>query len=130
MEKAKKDLLGAYIKSGISPILLEGVSADTFKNPVIIDSNCDISLLNGHYENEGFVGPSWYNELIKKDKPILLINEINSISKEEQYKFVEILKYKKVSTFELPKNCIIIATCNNLKDNPINEEVYSLMAHI
>lgn len=130
MEKAKKDLLGAYIKSGISPILLEGVSADVFKNPVIINSNCDISLLNGHYEKEEFVGPVWYNELIKKDNPILLINDINSVSKEEQYKFVEILKYKKVSTFELPKNCVVIATCNNLKDNPINEEVYSLMAHI
>lgn len=130
MKKEKLDLLSAYIRSEISPILLEDISTDIFKNPVIINSNCDISFLNGHYEKEKFVGPSWYNELIKKDNPILLINNINSISKEEQYKFVEILKYKKVGTFELPKKCIIIATCNNLKDNPLNEEVYSLMAHI
>ena len=130
MDKAKKDLLTKFLKSGISPILVEGVNVSAFKNPVVIDAHCSLSLLNGHYEKEDFVGPVWYNELIKKEHPILVISEINSIPKEEQYKFVEILKYNKVSTFELPKNCIIIATCNNLKDNPLNEEVYSLMAHI
>ena len=130
MEKAKKDLLEAYVKSGISPILVEGASVSDFKNCVVIDSKCDISLLNGHYEDTEFVGPIWYNELIKQKNPILIINEINSVSKEEQCKFVEILKYKKISTFELPKNCVVIATCNNLKVNPISEEVYSLMVHI
>ena len=130
MEKTKKDLLSAYIKSGISPILLEGVDVNEFKNPVIIDSNCDVSLLNGHYEKEEFVGPKWYNELMKKEVPILIIKEINNVSKEAQYKFIEILKYKKISTFELPKNCIVIATCNDLKEKPISEDVYSLMVHI
>ena len=130
MEKEKKDLLEAYVKSGITNILIEGMSAGDFKNCVVIDSKCDISLLNGHYEDTEFVGPKWYYELLKKDRPVLIINEINSISKEEQSKFVEILAYKKISTFELPKKCIVIATCNNLKDMPINENVYSLMAHI
>lgn len=130
MEKSKKDILGAYMMSGVTPILVEDVSISTFKNPVILEADCNISLLNGHYEKEEFVAPSWYNELVKKDKPILLINEINSVSKEEQAKFIEILKYNKVSTFELPKNCIVIATCKNLKEYPINQEAYSLMAHV
>lgn len=130
MEQTKKDLLKAYIKSRISPILLDGISSNIFKDPVVINSDCDISNLNGHYEKEEFVSPNWYNELIKKENPILIINELNSISKEEQYKFVEILKYNKVSTFKLPKNCIVIATCNNLKNSTINEEIYSLMARV
>ena len=74
MGKSKKDLLGVYMKSGISPILVEGISVDTFKNPVVIESNCDVSLLNGHYEKEEFVAPNWYNELIKKEKPITSFN--------------------------------------------------------
>ena len=49
---------------------------------------------------------------------------------EEQTKFIEILKYKKVSTFEIPKNCLVIVTCSDLTANKINEEVYSLLAQI
>ena len=45
-------------------------------------------------------------------------------------KFIEILKYKKISTFELPENCLIIVTCSDLTNNKINEEIYSLVAQI
>ena len=69
-------------------------------------------------------------ELTSKDNAVLVINNINKIPTDEQIKFVEIFKYNKISTFELPKNCIVIATASNLKENPINEQVYSLMAHI
>ena len=55
---------------------------------------------------------------------------INEAPLEEQTKFIEILKYKKVSTFELPKNCLVIVTCSDLTTNKINEEVYSLLAQI
>ena len=61
---------------------------------------------------------------------MLVINNINEIDVNEQTKFIEILKYKKISTFDLPKDCIIIVTAKNLKERPINEEVYSLLAHI
>ena len=60
----------------------------------------------------------------------LVIENINEIKLEEQTKFIEILKYKKVSTFELPKNCLVIVTCSDLTANKINEEVYSLLAQI
>lgn len=126
-------MLDSYIKSGMSPILLENIPAKVFEGAIILESDCDNSLLNGHYDGMEFKAPEWYEKLIqisKENHAVLLIDNINKISKEEQTKFIEIFKYKKVSTFDLPKNCTIIVTCSNLKERPINEEVYSLMAHI
>lgn len=104
--------------------------ASVFDNATILNANCDISDLNGHYENINFVAPSWYNKLKQNQTKMLVINNINEIDVNEQTKFIEILKYKKISTFDLPKDCIIIVTAKNLKERPINEEVYSLLAHI
>lgn len=130
MNKERLEMLNEYIKSGITPILIENMPASVFDNATILNSNCDISDLNGHYENINFVAPSWYNKLKQNQTKMLVINNINEIDVNEQTKFIEILKYKKISTFDLPKDCIIIVTAKNLKERPINEEVYSLLAHI
>ena len=130
MNKERLEMLNEYIKSGITPILIENMPASVFDNATILDANCDISDLNGHYENINFVAPSWYNKLKQNQTKMLVINNINEIDVNEQTKFIEILKYKKISTFDLSKDCIIIVTAKNLKERPINEEVYSLLAHI
>lgn len=130
MNKERLEMLNEYIKSGITPILIENMPVSVFDNATILDANCDISDLNGHYENINFVAPSWYNKLKQNQTKMLVINNINKIDVNEQTKFIEILKYKKISTFDLPKDCIIIVTAKNLKERPINEEVYSLLAHI
>lgn len=130
MNKERLEMLNEYIKSGITPILIENMPASVFDNATILNANCDISDLNGHYENINFVAPSWYNKLKQNQTKMLVINNINEIDVNQQTKFIEILKYKKISTFDLPKDCIIIVTAKNLKERPINEEVYSLLAHI
>lgn len=133
MSNESLELLKTYIKSGVSPLLVSDVPLSIFENSVIIKANIDKSELNGHYDNIDFMPPAWYKELIKKSKEktsVLIIENINDISLEEQTKFIEILKYKKVSTFDLPKNSIIIVTCTDLSKNKINEEVYSLLAQI
>ena len=133
MNKDKLKMLEEYINLGMSPILLEKVDTTNIKNAVVLSADCDTSLLNGHYEGREFMPPQWYTDLMEKNKQnraLLLIPNINDILQEEQTKFLELFKYKKISTFELPKNTIIIATTNNLKDNPIIEEIYSLMIHI
>ena len=130
MNKERLEMLNEYIKSGITPILIENMPASVFDNATILNANCDISDLNGHYENINFVAPSWYNKLKQNQTKMLVINNINEIDVNEQTKFIEILKYKKISTFDLPKDCIIIVTAKNLKERPINEEVYSLLALI
>ena len=130
MNSDRIKMLEGILKSGISPILLENFPVSVFQDAVILESNCDVSELNGHYEDVEFCPPEWYKKLTSKDNAVLVINNINKIPTDEQIKFVEIFKYNKISTFELPKNCIVIATASNLKENPINEQVYSLMAHI
>lgn len=133
MRNNKLDMLDSYVKAGISPILLEEIPTTAFKNAVVIEANCTNDLLNGHYEDINFVPPEWYNKLLEKSKntyALLVINELNKIASEDQLKFIELFKYKKISTFELPKNCIIVVTASNLYKNPINEEVYSLLVHI
>ena len=130
MNSDRIKMLEGILKSGISPILLEDFPVSVFQDAVILESNCDVSDLNGHYEDVEFCPPEWYKKLTSKDNAVLVINNINKIPTDEQIKFVELFKYNKISTFELPKNCLVIVTCSDLTANKINEEVYSLLAQI
>ena len=133
MNKERLNLLENYIKSGINPLLIENIPSSFIDDYVVLKADIDRSELNGHYENTEFCPPLWYKELLDRSKTndaILVIENINDIPIEEQTKFIEILKYKKISTFELPKNCLIIVTCSDLTTNKINEDVYSLLAQI
>mgnify|MGYP007007366465 FL=1 len=62
--------------------------------------------------------------------PLLIIKNLNQLPVNEQSKFNEILKYRKISTFKLPSECRIIVSCNDINKYPISEDVYSLLAHI
>jgi len=130
MKSERMEMLEGLLKSKVSPVLIENFPASIFTDAVIIDSNCSIEELNGHYEGVEFLPPEWYKKLESLSEKVLVISNINKIPENEQKKFVEILKYKKVSTFDLPENTIILVTASNLEENKINEEVYSLMAHI
>lgn len=133
MNKEKLEMLNEYLKNTNIPVLVEDIPLEIFSDYVIIPSDINVKELDGHYEKTEYCPPSWYTSLVdkyKENKAILVITDINKISKNDQGKFVEILKYKKVSTFDLPKDVRIILTANNLKENEINEEIYSLLAHI
>ncbi len=133
MKKLDLESLKKLLMLNEYPILVEDIPNELFENSVILNNDCDISLLNGHYEGVNFVAPDWYNILTEKCKDgltLLIINGINNIDREEQLKFVEILKYRKISTFDLPKNCSIIVTAYDLENKPIAEEIYSLVASV
>lgn len=131
-DSEKLKMLDLYMKSNVAPILLVGIPTDALTDySTRISASIPRSELNGHYEKIEFKPPKWYQELInnKSKKKILLIDDISMISKEEQRKFIEILKYRKVSVFKLPVDCIIIITCSR-KETIIDEDIYSLVAHI
>ena len=130
MNDAKRELLMNYIKSNVAPILVDFIDGCSIPNCVVLPANCEITELNGHYDNVEFVSPEWLNKLEGSTPSILVIDKIDSIPKNEQTKFVEILKYRQVSTFELPKNTVIVVTAKEINENTINEEIYSLVAHI
>lgn len=133
MKDYDKESLKNIFLNNICPILFENIASSIFDNSVTLDKNCDISELNGHYDGIHFLPPKWYDELLEKSKEqycILVIEDINKLSSFEQGKFNELLKYRKISTFDLPSNCRIVLICDNLKDYPLSNEVYSLIAHI
>lgn len=130
MNDAKRELLMGYIKSNVAPILVDFIEGNSIPNSVVLPANLEITELNGHYDNTEFVSPEWLNKLEESTPTILVIDKIDSIPKNEQTKFVEILKYRQVSTFELPKNTVIVVTAKEINENTINEELYSLVAHI
>lgn len=130
MQREKINTLETYLNSGLTNILIENVKKEIFEDEIILNYDIPVEELNGHFEGINFEPPSWYKELIDNNKKILVINDINKLEYNEQTKFIEILKYKKISTFLLPNDLVVIVLINNLKENKINEEVYSLLAFV
>ena len=131
MMKDRKELLLSYIKANVAPILTDFISKNDIKNAVVLPANIDIKELNGHYEGSDFLPPKWMSQILDTKFPrILLIDNIDTISKEKQLKFCELLEYRKISTFKLPKNTIIILTAQEINKDKINEEIFSLVSKI
>lgn len=124
----KKEVLFSYFKTNVAPILVDFIFGKDFNNAVILSADISVNELNGHYEDINFVPPFWFNEL--KDKKILVIDKIDNVLKDEQLKFIELLKYKKISTFSLPDDVVIIVTANKINSDTIHEEILSLVAKI
>lgn len=127
----KKEMFLTYVKTNVAPILEDFIFGKDLKDAVVLPADLKREELTGHYEGEEYLPPVWYTKLPKDNTPkLLVIDNIDKISKEEQIKFGEILKYRKVSTFELPKNCVIVVTAKDISDKTINEEIFSLVARI
>ena len=54
MKSERMEMLEGLLKSKVSPVLIENFPASIFTDAVIIDSNCNIEDLNGHYEGVNF----------------------------------------------------------------------------
>ena len=127
----KKEMLLSYIKANVAPILVDFISCKDLNEAVVLPANIDAKELNGYYDGTNFMPPKWLNEILStKESKFLVIDKIDTILKEEQLKFCELLEYRKISTFELPKNCVIIVTANEINKDKINEEIFSLVARI
>ena len=130
MEDRRKMLL-SFIKANVAPILIDFISGKDLNGAVVVPANIDVKELYGHYDGVDFMPPKWLNEILSTNASrILVIDKIDSISKEEQLKFSELLEHRKISTFELPKSCVIIVTANKINKNKISEEIFSLVARI
>ena len=127
----KKELFLSYIKANVIPVLASFISSEDLEDSIILPADINVKELNGHYEGLDFIPPKWLNEILSSTKnKMLVIDKIDTISKEEQLKFVELLKYRKISTFELPKDCLIIITANEINTEKISNEIFSLVACI
>ncbi len=122
--KEKKEVLLSYMQANVAPILVDFMTGEEIGASIILDAKIEKTELNGHYEGLEYCPPNWFT----KNPNLLVIDKIDKIDKEEQLKFYELLKYRKISTFELSPNCIIIVTAKETKK--IHKELYSLMAQI
>ena len=120
-------IMKEYLKANIKHFLVQDFEELELNDYVKLNADCDRSLLNGTYVETHFVAPLWYEDLCMLKKPILVIEDLDTIDEIEQRKFLEILKYNKISTFELPINCVIIVTCSSLN---ITKEVFSLLVRV
>lgn len=127
----KKEILLSYIKANVAPILVDFNFSKYLNDAIILPANINVKELNGHYNKTDFMPPKWFDEVLSINASrILVIDKIDMISKEEQLKFCELLKYRKISTFELPKSCVIIVTASEINKDKISEEIFSLVALI
>ncbi len=126
------NILNTYLKTNVAPVLIKSIPADIFiDESVNIPADCDVLELNGHYEGIDFLPPVWYQTVLSKAsarRNILVIENISSLSKDEQMKFYELLKYRKIGVFELPQNCVIVLTAQ--EGNQIAEDIYSLVVSV
>lgn len=127
----KKEMLLSYIKANVAPILVDFISGNDINDAIVLPASIDIKELNGHYDGADFMPPKWLNEILNANtSKILVIDKIDGIEKEEQLKFCELLEHRKISTFELPKSCVIVLTANEINKDKINEEIFSLVARL
>ena len=130
MTENRKEILFSYIRANVAPLLVDFIFGKNFDEAIVLPADINVKELNGHYEETQYLPPNWLKELMQSQSKLLIIDQIDTISKEEQLKFCELLEYRKISTFELPKNCVIIVTANEINKDKISEEVFSLVARI
>lgn len=127
--KDKIEYLSSYLRFNVAPVLIDFLSCADLDATVILPANIPIEELNGKYDGANLVQPKWFDIIASTKKTkMLVIDKIDTIPIEEQLKFVELLKYRKVSTFELPEDCVIVVTAN--QTSKINEGIFSLVAKI
>ena len=132
MNEEMKSMIEDYKKANVMPIMIS-VDKNIFKNYTEIPANCSNETLKGTFDLEGYKSPLWYEEVKKKENDninLLIITDFDKIDKESQKKFTELLKYRKIGTLNLPKNCAIIVLANSINKESIDKEIYSLVAHI
>ena len=93
----KKEILLSYIKANVAPILVDFNFSKYLNDAIILPANINVKELNGHYNETDFMPPKWFDEVSNANASrILVIDKIDMISKEEQLKFCELLKYRKM----------------------------------
>ena len=85
-------MLISYLKANVAPILVDFIFGEAFDDAVVLPANLDVKELNGHYEGVEFLPPKWLEEILNSNKRLIVIDRIDTMSKDEQMKFCELLE--------------------------------------
>lgn len=121
------ELLNELINLSDDAVLIKDVKFVFKGDEVILDSSVSVDELC----EKNNMPPTWYSKLNDASgRPVLIIENINSIPENEQVKFMDIIKYKKTGVYDLPKNTLILITCSSNAEYKINSNILSLVMHI
>lgn len=107
-------------------IIIEGLDAKLIKDAVIINANINSQDLGIKIDSNGYIYPKFISELENNKTKILIIDELDEISKEEQEKFYGLIKYKGINGYKFPKETQIIITTKTNGLNKISQDILNL----
>lgn len=111
--------------SRTAPVLAVGFSSSSFGDSTVISASIPSAELGIVNTLSGLQAPSWFYEIVKGNSSHqIVIDGVDSIDKENQEKFYELLKYKAISDIDLPADCTIIVTASNI--NNVSETILRL----
>ena len=124
--------LNELIELSNDPIVLKDTKFKLTGQEVIIEANTPVKGISERYIDGSVEAPDWYKDLMKinSKRPILIINNINSIDEVQQARFLDLIKYKKVGSFTLPENTLILITYYSSEKYKLNESIASLVMHM
>ena len=78
----------------------------------------------------GYAVPSWVKSVRDGKSNLVIFRNIDMLSKEEQERFLQILKHKSISGVDLPKDLRIILTFRKGGENLLNDKLLEYVVPI
>ena len=118
MKEREKELLVKIIKNNaIYPLIIQGINSGFFKNGVIVDCKNGANQLALTINEQGVQQPSFLTKLeAKKDaRKFLVFENLEDLSKEEQYSFVGFFKHRGMTGYKLSADIQIIIVTKDVE---------------
>lgn len=115
--KNKAKINKILINNASAPIIFVGATTTDFDNAVVIDSSIPSAELGVLPTENGYKYPQFVLQLMalqmKDEMPVVVIENIDKISNDEQEKFYGLLKFRGLNGYKLPENVRIAITCDD-----------------
>ena len=127
--KDKQEILNTYIKTNVVPIVIDFLESKYIPNSIVLNPKKEKIEIDGHYEGIEYKPPKGLEILLNDPtKLILVIDDLEKIPTKDQNKFIEILKYRQISTFEIPEEYRIIIIIVYITPTNSTRKIWSRMS--
>ncbi|MBE6453210.1 MAG: hypothetical protein E7012_06980 [Alphaproteobacteria bacterium] len=121
MDKKTKIMLNQVLQNNLyNPIILVGLTDYVFENTVVLSADIDARELN--------VTTDWCKKFVpfsNAERVCLQICGLDKLEKDEQMKFVGLLKDRRIGSYKLPDNVQIVVLVDDLGN--VSERIKSLV---
>ena len=100
-----------------APVLVVDCPIELFGAATVLSAQISSRHLGIINTAQGLQLPAWLEQIMHgKTSRQIIIDGIDTIDRESQHKFYELLKYKMISGVELPHDCTVIVLAKNLNN--------------